>query len=244
MNRQEFWGLTGQTRWGTEREVSANKLRGLIMKSITEEQATSLSEHFFDVHTDLLKKLLRETDSKLEDIYSSAGDLIGFGYEKFQSLYNSTLDEIEEASDCRTDFTDAIPFKLDLFNRKHCSENWFWLQVAMMDWSNAETTSDKIKEHLILTIPPERLFLLREHFERLWSPLRELALTVDLGGCFTDDDLDDLTSHVIGLGQEAYREVMENPKSLINYSFDHKLYLFSAIPYVNIREDNTCYIDW
>ncbi|CAH6997017.1 hypothetical protein VCHA53O466_140196 [Vibrio chagasii] len=254
MDRQDFWDFVGQMRWGTANEPHANVLRKSIMHSLPDDVINDYSRHFFEVHSELIESVSIASSgsgsgSDFDDIHSVTANLIGFGLEHVQANKALSSQEVFDVTNCNGEFYDSVPFLLDAQVEAFCDLAWFWSVIARLGWNSGSgcgrVRSSEIERSLMLSMPPQELCMLKRHYRALSENLDKIASTTNFSAfMLTDDDIADLKSNIIGLGEEHYNKVIAEPEMILDYADDFKTLFFAAIPNVYVRKDSTCALEF
>lgn len=120
-----------------------------------------------------------------------------------------------EVDDFETLIIDGAAAKRSMFKKKEILhlEDYFWQFVEEAAWQHSKNYR-AIAARLSLKygadqIPLETIF--RELQKELMNKLDQFELEV------SDDSFDDLTAHIIGMGQEEYYRVLNEPEFAIAY---------------------------
>jgi len=110
----------------------------------------------------------------------------------------------------------------------------FWGLVAESQWDK-DHDSDRIKLELLQKLTPEEAGFMRGILHRLTTAIRgPVGRFYDAADeWLSDDGLDDLCNHIVGLGQEAYEEVAEKPQKALDYSDSYVESFGYAVPFAD-----------
>ena len=96
----------------------------------------------------------------------------------------------------------------------------FWSIVESIGWGTETTDYEKVARMLYYSMTSEQAECFRREFENRKALLYEVC-SASVVECISDDGLDDLFSHIIGLGEHEYNDVLSHPElANIRYAED------------------------
>lgn len=145
------------------------------------------------------------------------------------------------------DISNGVPFAItewsgvgmDIFSLKHIDvkidESIYWSVIESIGWGRLSIDYKQISVNLEYMYAPEFIDKLRDFVVKkrsnLQNRLKEYVATHPNTKCnvwgISDDGFYDVTAHIVGLGEQAYSDIYNNPEIIPTYNYKENFeYIF------------------